>query len=93
MKKNLAMMTKEELLVEHYRVLAENLLEVDPGDYFGADAFTMLELKERMEAVAGVEFDRDTFRRRMLALEQLKEVGMAKSTGGRPARTYVKVVK
>ena len=91
MNKDPAYMTKDELLAEHYRVLAANLLEVDPGNFF-TEPFTMLELKNRMETVAGVEFDRDTFRRRIFSLEQLKEVGMAKSTGGRPARTYVKVV-
>lgn len=91
MKKNFAMMTKDELLAEHYRVLAEHLIEPDPGDFF-TKPFTMLELKSRMETVAGVEFDRDTFRRRMLSTGMLKEVGMQPPPyTGRPARVYVKV--
>lgn len=92
MKKNFALMTKEELLAEHFRVLALHLIEPDPGDFFKGDPFTLLELKARMEQVAGVEFDRDTFRRRMKPL--LKEVGMQPPPyTGRPARMYVKEAK
>lgn len=91
MKKNFALMTKEELLAEHFRVLALHLIEPDPGEFF-TEPFTLLELKARMEQVAGIEFDRDTFRRRMTPM--LKEVGMqAPPYTGRPARVYVKEVK
>lgn len=80
----------EQLLREHHRVLALHLIEADPGNFF-TEPFTLLELQDRMEQVAGVEFQRDTFRRKMQ--RQLEAVGTQPPPyTGRPATLYVKKV-